>query len=304
MVNRYKHKDTVWVDLKHPTTEEVRAVMEEFSIDPLVANEMTSESPKSRVEAHRDFLYLILHFPVFKHTHTGDSKQELDFIIGKDFLITVRYDTIDALEKFAKVVEVKEILDRDFEEDCTGVIFFGILQEIYSSLFNELEYIGSSVSRIEEGIFAGKEREMVIELSIPSRDLLNFKKYTDFHRDVLENLETLGLKLFGDHFAYHVKRIIHEYKKMHNALRSNLELISELRETNNSLLSTKQNEIMKTLTIIAFITFPLTLIASIFGMNTSFIPIVGRSDDFWIVISIMLVATFFMFMFFKYKKWL
>jgi len=281
----------------------VRDIVEEFSIDPYVANELTSPSTKSRAELHRDFLYLILHFPALKHTHTDNSKQEIDFIIGKNFLITARYDTVDALEKFAKIVEVQSILDRSFEDNCTGAIFFGILQEIYSSLFNELEHIESSTNKIEDGIFAGREREMVVALSQVSRDLLNFKKYTDFHRDVLENLETFGLKIFGEHFAYHVKRIIHEYKKTHNALRNNLELLSELRETNNSLLSTKQNEIMKTLTILAFVTFPLALIAAIFGMNTVDNPILGNANDFWIVISIMVVGAFLMYIFFKLKRW-
>jgi Mg2+ and Co2+ transporter CorA len=39
-------------------------------------------------------------------------------------------------------------------------------------------------------------------------------------------------------------------------------------------------------------------------MNTSFIPIAGMENDFWIVLSIMAIATIFMFIFFKYRKWL
>ena len=61
---------------------------------------------------------------------------------------------------------------------------------------------------------------------------------------------------------------------------------------------------MKVLTIMAFITFPLSVIASIFGMNTKTLPIVGVPHDFWIIMGIMVFATIMFFALFKYKKWL
>jgi magnesium transporter len=303
MIRRYAYKRAIWVDIVNPTTEEVRQVMDEFKIVPAVAEELVSPSHKSRVELHKDYLYLILHFPAFKHSHADDEKQEVDFIIGKDFLITARYETIDAMEKYGKVVEVNSILDRGFPEDCTGVIFFGIIQEIYHSLFNELEYIDSWLGKIEDGIFNDKEKEMVKALSEVSRTLLNFKKSTDFHKEVLESLDLYGRKLFDEHFSYHVRRLLDEYAKVQNTLRNNMEMVAELRETNNSLLTTREGEIMKTLTLLAFITFPLTLIATIFGMNTTQVPIVGNAYDFWIILGIMVSSTLMMFAFFKWKRW-
>ena len=89
-----------------------------------------------------------------------------------------------------------------------------------------------------------------------------------------------------------------------NVLENHRELINSIEQTNNSLLSTKQNETMKILTIMAFITFPLSLIASIFGMNTLNIPIIGNVYDFWIVIGVMLGVSLVMFIYFKYKKWI
>ena len=70
------------------------------------------------------------------------------------------------------------------------------------------------------------------------------------------------------------------------------------------MLSSKENEVMKTLTIMAFVTFPLSLIATIFGMNTVNMPIIGGDYDFWIVIGIMAIFTFAFFVFFKKNKWL
>ena len=77
-----------------------------------------------------------------------------------------------------------------------------------------------------------------------------------------------------------------------------------LRLTNDSLLETKQNSIMKVLTIISFITFPLMLFSSLFGMNTENTPIIGNGLDFWIIIGIMVAVSIVLLIFFKYKKWL
>jgi len=303
MIYRYAHKGAVWIDLVHPTPSEILTITEEFSLDPSVTHELTSPSVKSRVELHKASIYLILHFPAFKHSHSDDTKQEIDFVIGNNFLITARYDTIDAMDKFSKIVEVNSILDRGFGENAIGTIFFGIVQEIYLSLFNELEYIENSLSKIEDGIFNGKEREMVIALSELSRTLLNFKKSTDFHKEVLLSLDIFGKKIFDENFSYSVRKVLEEYSKVENSIRNNMSFVVELRETNNSLLSTKQNETMKSLTIMAFVTFPLTLIAAIFSMDTVNNPIVGHPLDFWIVIGLMAFATACFFSFFKYKNW-
>lgn len=304
MISRYRYKDTVWVDITQPTPDEVAKVFEEFHIQPSIANEFLTPSIKSRVELHRAYIYLILHFPAYKHSHSVDTKQEVDFIIGRNFLITARYDTVDSIDKFAKIVEVNSILDRGVEENCTAVIFFGILQEIYQSLINELEYTESTLGNIEKGIFSGKEKDMVFALSEVSRNLLNFKKATDFHGEALDSLDMYGKKIFDEHFSYHVQRIKNEYSKVVHLMQNNSDSVSELRETNNALLSTKQNEIMKVLTIVTFIVSPLALAAAVLQINTVANPIVGKPNDFWVILLFMALASLIMYSIFRFKKWL
>ncbi len=303
MIRRFQYKDATWIDIQTPTEEETRAIMEEFAVNPNVISELIGPSMKSRVELHKNYIYMILHFPVFKHSHADEMRQEVDFIVGKNFVITVRYDTIDAIEKFTKIIEVNSILDRGIEENCTTILFFGIIAQIYQSLANELDYIEGSISSIEQAIFEGREKDMVFALSQVGRNLLNFKKSTDFHSEVLTSLDSYGRTIFDEHFSYHTRKIQDEFTKIKNLLNNNIASVRELRETNDSILSTKQNEIMKTLTVMAFVTFPLTLMAAIFSMDTKYTPIVGMENDFWIVMGIMAFAGVCMFSFFKYKKW-
>jgi len=304
MITRHTHKNLVWIDLENPDSGEVRQLMEEYNLDPLVAEELLTPTLKPRVDPHPDFIYLILHFPASKHTHGESANQEVDFIIGKNFLITTRYDTIDPLHKFSKVFEVNTILGRGDMGDHAGFIFFHMIRKLYKSVEHELEYIHDAAGDIEDRIFSGKEKEMVVDISRVNRELLNFKRSLSSHREVLESFEIAGRSFFGHGFEYHLKAITGEYFRVENQIDRLLDFVSELRETNNAIVSTKQNEIMKLLTIMAFITFPLSLMASIFGMNTKILPIVGHRYDFWIIIGMMGVATVLFFSFFKYKKWL
>lgn len=304
MITRYTHKNLIWIDLESPTQEEILEVMEEFKINPLVADELLIPTLKPKVDTYDNFIYLILHFPAFKHSHTGESKQEIDFIIGKDFLITTRYDTIDPMHKFSKVFEVNSILDRGDMGDHAGFLFFYMIKKMYKSISHELEFIEDALDDIEDKIFNDQEREMVVEISKVSRELLNFKQTLMAHKDILESFEKAGREFFGLDFGYHLKTIVSDYYKIDSEIKFHSESAVELRETNNSLLSTKQNEIMKILTVVAFITFPLTLITSAFGMNTVSMPIVGQPNDFAILIGLMATLGIVFFAFFKYKKWL
>ena len=304
MVNRYEHNGLVWVDLETPTETEVRQIMEEFTIDPLVAEGLLITSVKPKVESYRNYIYLILHFPAFKHTHTDNREQEIDFIVGKRFLITARYDTIDPLHKFAKVFEVHSILEKKDQVKHGGFLLYHMIRKLYKAVEHELDFIRDELVDVEQKIFEGREREMVVKLSELSRALLCFKQSLSMHRATLESFDHAAGRFFGTTFSYHMRSVVGLYQRVQEDIIGNLDTLSELRETNNSLLSIKQNEIMKTLTLMAFTTFPLVLIAAIFSMDTKNTPFIGNPFDFWIVLGIMLCATGVFFSFFRHRGWL
>ncbi|MEK7567938.1 MAG: magnesium transporter CorA family protein [Patescibacteria group bacterium] len=303
MINTYNHKNLVWIDAISPTKEEVRDLMQKYGIDPLIAEELLIPSMKPKVDFRKNYIYLILHFPAIYHSHTKNVNQEIDFIIGHDFLITTRYDAIDPIHKFSKIFEVNSILDRDNMGDSAGFIFYYMIRKLYKSLTHELDFVADRLKIIEDRIFLGNEKLMVLELSKVSREILQFKQSLNLHDEVWSSFELAAIKFFGRDFDYHVKGILGSFSRVQSAIQSNTDTLNELRETNNSLLSTKQNEIMKTLAVISFIILPISFLATVFGMNTNYIPIVGSANDFWIVMGIMTITALFVAVFFKYKNW-
>jgi len=304
MINRYSYKDITWIDLEAPTREEVLKVATEYNIDSKIAEDLLTPSLKARVEVYPEFLCLTLHFPALKHSHKMGTDQEIDFIIGKKFMITTRYDAMDPIHEFSKIFEVNSILEKSSLGKHSGFVFFYMITHIYHALTHELNFIRDSLRDIEEKIFSGKEKEMVLALSKVSRNLLDFKRATDLHKEILQSLHTAGVDFFGQEFAPNMRLILSEYYKIENGAKNNLDFLRELRDTNNVLVSTKQNEIMKTLTGIALIAVPVSLISALFQIDAVSRPIIGKPNDFWIILSVMGATVLLMYAYFKHKKWL
>lgn len=304
MINTYKYNNEVWVDINDGTTEEIHSLMDQYNIHPFIAKELTSKTPKARIEFHEEYIYCILHFPVWKHTHRDGTSQEVDFIIGKDAVITARYDTIDALHKFAKDLEVEEILEKKHGKKTTHVIFMNMLRSLYTSLFEELEYIEDVIEDITSKIFEGEEKKMVVSISEVTRTLLDFKKTTDLHHEILESLLHRGKEIFGNNFAHEMQSIIIDYLKINTTIKSNLEMLKELRDTNNSLLTSKQNETVKQLTVLGATLLPLNLLSWIFAMRVGGVPLENNPNGFLIVLVLMLTYGLIAVLYARHKKWI
>jgi magnesium transporter len=81
------------------------------------------------------------------------------------------------------------------------------------------------------------------------------------------------------------------------------EVVEALEDTNESVISHKHNDVLRVLTVFSVILLPLTLIASIFGMNVHY-PGEATAAGFWAILVLMAVAVLALVGFFRYKRWL
>ncbi|MFA5933710.1 MAG: CorA family divalent cation transporter [Candidatus Paceibacterota bacterium] len=266
MISKYTYKDLTWIDAGSPKREEIIALIDEYSIPPLVVEEMLKKTLRSKVDVYSNCIYVILHFPTMRQNDGRQDEQEIDFILGKNFLITTHYEMVDALHDFGKVFETNSMLNNNFIGPHAGFLFYHIIKELYSSLMSQLDGITSDLKAIEMNIFEGKEAQMVKKISYVHRKLLDFKQAVRFHHEVLSSFESAGKKFFGEDFSYYLSAITGEYNKIRNVVDGDKEMLVDLRETNDSLLTAKTNRTIKRLTIFSIIIFILTLAFSIVGI--------------------------------------
>jgi magnesium transporter len=304
MIRTHSYKDLTWVDLESPTKDELYEVADKYKLHPLVQNELLEPSDRSRVEVYDSHIYLILQFPTMGRKQAGGTNQEIDFVLGKDYIITTHYQTIDTLYEFAKMFDITATLHQAKLGNHVGYLFYSMIEHLYRSLEDDIDYIAGNLKNAEKRIFRGEERKMVEVLSHISRQLLDCKIAITSHREIWSSFLRASTAFFGEDYRYYADAIAGEHNRIWNLFEGTKEILDDLRETNDSLVNTKMNETMIHLTMIAFVIFPLTLVAGLFSMQTKYMPVVGMNNDFWVIVGLMVVLVFIIFWFFRKRKWL
>ncbi len=304
MMTRHLRGKVNWIDLESPTHDELDAVMREFGINARIEEEIISPTPYPISITFPDYQYMVLHFPTVRAAG-GTRSQEVDFIVGKNFLITARYEVIEPLHNLHRVFEAEDLLGVSDHGAQVEVLVEEVLRRMYAAISNEAEQTSRMLERIEDDIFDGRERVTVRAISEVSRILLRFDTILTRHKEPLTQfLEGLSsTAFFGKKFAEHARRIEAERDHAYALVTSYRAVASELRVTNDSLLSSGQNEVMKVLTIMSFVILPPTLVSGLFGMNMDNIPLISSPHSFWIVMGLMCLSSIAFLTYFKIKKW-
>lgn len=305
MISTYKNKGITWIDLESPTADEVKKLMPKYNIPPVVADELLRPTTRSKIEIYNNLMYVILHFPVFDMSRKISSGHEIDFIVGKNYIITFHTLPIAPLHELAKTFEVGLLLTGDKKAGKgSDQLLSIVIKSLYDFTLRQLDHIYKKTSLIKDNMFMEKEKEMVKEISYVQGDLIEIKRSLYAHRGVLSSLKFAGEKFFGVNFAFYSNSMMRDLERVEGLIENSKETIDLLQDTNNSLLSNRTNEIMKVLTVLAFSTFPMVFLSQIFGMNTKSMPIVGIKGDFWIIIIAMSILSLLVVSYFKKKRWL
>jgi len=300
MINRHDLYGIPWIDLENPTTEEIHEIINEFDINESCAIELAHPSLRAKAVRYDDYLFFVLHFPDHPAQKTGGII-EIDFIVHKKFVITSRYSPIDTLLSFEKKHTATN--KSPVPGIHSGIVFGLMIDDLYDGLIDELSLIKKDVTDVENRIFGDNDSSISKILITLHRKLLDCKSTLRFHHEILTSFEHESIGLFGAEFDATMQSIMYRYYHLTTIMDSSREMVQELRQTYDSLLTNRTNEIMRTLTLMSFVTFPLSLIAIILFDPAS--PHIFHGEHgFWIVIGILTIIFLIMIMYFNKKKWL
>lgn len=305
MIFRHAYAGGIWIDLERPTDEEIRAVAKEFSVSERVESELISPTPFPLVSGDAHSAFLVLHFPTPSEAEERLRDQEIDVIVGKGHIITVRYEVIAPIHHLQKVLDAQAALGKN--AGITTDVFLEILfAHLYTSIRDHTNHIASKLTTVEDAMFNNGERKTVRAISSISRSFLHLEAAIANQEEPLRRfLTTLAERdYFGKSFGERATRIAAERQQVAHLLRTHRAVAVELRETNSALLEARQNEIMKTFTMITVVVLPLELIAFVFGMHAPGTPLEQNPQAFWIIMAIMLGAVSIMALYFAKRRWL
>ncbi|HOW60331.1 MAG TPA: magnesium transporter CorA family protein [Candidatus Moranbacteria bacterium] len=296
-------KNVTWIDFEDPSADDVVYMQENFNIHPTAIEEFITPTFRPKATHYDNCLFLTIHIPLFDTKSRTTYPGELDIVITKDHIITGHTKNIYRLDSFFNLLQESEGKRRLYMSKTPAHLLYNIIDTLLDSFFPNLDHIHEKLLDIEEKVFSGKEKEMVFEISVVKRDILNFRRTLKPQRHIIESITQMKSEFIDKELIPYFQDLVGTNIRLWNALESNKETIESLEETNNSLLSNKLNFTMKVLTVFSAIMMPMTVYSNILAMSAN-IPFGNSPHAFAIHVSIMLLISLFTIILFKIKKWL
>lgn len=304
-VQTTKINNLMWIDITKPTKEDMQFLRETYQFHPLVLDDCLSNIQRPKVDIFDDYLFVILHFPTYDYDKRRLGTSEVDFFIGKDYVITIHDGILKPLNKFYEVSQKNEEFTNKFASRESGYLFYEIVNYSIDSCFPILDKITSNLENIETELFETDDNECLARsLLINRRDILNYRKILKPQRVVISTLKKQRRDFLPDELEDYFDDILDHLEKLWDGLENCKELVEGLKDTNETLISHDTRRIMRILTIISVIILPLTFITGIYGMNISVLPYAKHDFSFLIIVGFMVVVALSMFGYFKHRQWL
>jgi len=295
--------DLTWVNIEGPTERETEYLAQNYSFHPLDLDDCLSRIQRPKIDEYKDYLFLVFHFPVFKKEARVTTISQLSVFIGKNYLITLHKGELKPLVKLFKECQIDEESQQENLSQGAGYLLYRIVDRLVDYCLPILNKIGSNIEDAEDNIFSDKMPGAIKEISMLRRDIISFRRIIWPMRAVIGSLEPKVRRFTKMDMAVYFGDMVDHVDKIWDALDEYKEIIEGLNDTHDSLATNRTNEVIRMLTIIATILLPITVVASIFGMNIP-LPFQNSSYSLLLVFLIMLAIISGMLYFFRRQHWI
>jgi magnesium transporter len=292
-----------WIHIESPRTADRDWLEEHFEFHPLDYEDVYSRNQRPKLDQYDDYVFIVLHFPLFEKETGRIVTAELDLFLGPDYLITLPNIPLPPLAAMFERYREKEELREDVFSKGSGYLLYKIVDTGVDASFPMLRKMAVKLERLEDDIFEGRSSEIVRELSEAKQEIINFRKIVRPQRAVLRDLERTKQRYLQEELEIYFDDISDAAERIWDTLENYKEVIEGLESTNESVLSHRLNETFRILTAASVILLPLTLIASIFGMNVHF-PGEGEGWAFFAILLLMAALLVALVVIFRRRGWL
>jgi magnesium transporter len=296
-----------WVNIERPSPLECAWLEEQFGFHALDLEDVLSRNQRPKIDEYPEYLFIVLHFPVFDSNVGRLNAGELDIFVGPDYLVTIPNQPLQPVAYlFERCRQKEELRDQLFSKG-SGFLLYRIIDDSFDYCFPMLRKIGNKLDALEEEIFSGRSEEVVRDIFNVKQEIINFRKISRPQRPVLRDLERTKHRYLvareGEDLEIYFDDIVDAHERIWDMLENYKEVVVGLEETNESVISHRVNDILRVLTVISVLLLPLTLLASIMGMNVR-VPGQGAIGAFWIVLGLMAVMLVALLAVFRRRGWL
>jgi magnesium transporter len=292
-----------WVHGDRPGALEVMYLAERFGFHELDIEDVLSKRQRPKIDEYPEYLFLVLHFPFYDKSVRRLNAAELDIFLGPDFLITLPNVELLPVTYLFRRCEDDAELRQDLFSKGSGYLLYHVLDDLFDYCFPILDKIGAKLDAIEPGIFEERSEDVVRDISNAKQEIIAYRKIIKPERSTLRMLERSTERFLPEDLELYFDDIVDAAERIWDLLDNYKEVIDGLESTNESFISHKQQYRLQLLTVVTVILLPLTLLASVFGMNVQ-VPGEGETTPFWVIVAVLVSLGLGLLALFRWRRWL
>jgi magnesium transporter len=293
-----------WINLESLDVESVTQLAERFGWHPLDLEDVFSKRQRPKVDDYPEYLFAVLHFPRYDKAIQRLNAAELDVFLGPDYLVTIpNVELLPVTRLFRRCEEDAEFRDELFAKG-SGRLLYEVLDDLFDYCFPILDKIGYKLDSLEDDVFENRRSEDIVrDISNAKQEIISYRKIIKPERSTLRLLERHVERFLPEELELYFDDIVDASERIWDLLDNYKEVVEGLEDTNESVISHRQNNVLRVLTVVSVILLPLTLISGIFGMNVHF-PGFDTGWAFWTIVGVMLATALSLIAFFRSKRWI
>jgi len=302
-----------WVHCLAPTTEEAQQLAARFGWHPLDVEDVLSRRQRPKIDVYPEgengasgYLFAVFHFPVYDAAAGRLEAAELDVFIGPDYIVTLPMIELRPVSYLFRRADENEDFRQKNLSLGSGRLLYEILDDLYDYCFPILDKIGLKLEEIDQEIGGDDRqsaRDLVTDIHRVKQEIISYRKIIKPQRATLRVLERRIEDFLPEDLELYFDDIVDASERIWDILDNYKEVVEALEDTNESLISHQQNDILYVLTIFSVVMLPLTFLTGFFGMNVHF-PGFDTAAGFIVTVGLFLVTIVGMLGFFRWKKWL
>jgi magnesium transporter len=297
------------VDIIKPDDKDFEYLKEHFQFHPLDFEDVVLPATRTKIDEYDSYHFVILLFPQIDRDTAEIIPTEVDFFLGKDFLITIHDGSMRTLNNLVHAVHQYDQQRLEHMSQGSGYLLFSILEVLFKRSAPLLDKINHQLSDASKNVFQVDTRNLE-KLSALKKNIILYRRIVRMHRFVLTKL-TRSKKdylQFADSKTF-FQDLIEYAENIWDILASDKESVESFEQTNQSLGTHRINDILKVLTVVSVVVTILTLVTDIliFFERTNIEQALGFSSEIQLLIfftTILATITIITFGLFKKNKWL
>ena len=178
-----------WVNIEHPGAAERTWLEENFDFHALDIEDVLSSNQRPKIDEYDEYLFLVLHVPVFDRKAGRLGAGELDLFVGPDFVVTLPNQALPPVEYLFERCRADKNLREKLFSRGSGYLMYRLVDDSFDYCFPMLRKIGNKLDALEDEIFEGHSEDLVRDISNAKQEIINFRKVIRPQRPVLRDLE-------------------------------------------------------------------------------------------------------------------